>query len=133
MSEGGDTLTPMDVLFPHQGNPPAPMLKDIRGSAKRAINFAWYQVGELGMDGTSGRIYIEVTGTASAGRDEFRSSPLSCDVIGSTTDDVFGEYEEPDFRGEVEYLLDLYGLPADPTSWTTIEPGAIERISIRRE
>ncbi|MGK3949927.1 hypothetical protein [Microbacterium sp. K2] len=122
----------MDPMFPSQGNPPAEMLQDLRGSEKRAINYFWILVGELGLDGTSGRYYAEVVGTHSNAEDEPSTSPLSYDVVGASSDDIFEEGDVPPFREATEFLTTRHGLTLDPASWIVVGDPPRERVAVWR-
>lgn len=112
----------MDPMFPSQGNPPAPMLRDIRGSAKRAINFFWIVPGELAMDGEGGRIFAEVFGTETYDPVAYRDHVVSYDVISASTPNFFeDEHEERRWDETVTFLADRHGLVIDPRSWHVIE------------
>lgn len=110
----------MDPMFPSQGNPPAAMFQDLRGSGKRTINYFWVLVGDLAMDGTSGRYFFEVVGTAGDAPDEPKTSPLSYDVLSAESDDIFSEGEPAPFTEAAEAYIQRYGLLVDPASWVAV-------------
>jgi hypothetical protein len=109
----------------------APMLSEIRGSAKRSINFLWNFVGEAAIDGTSIEHSFRVYGTAGATIDEAVNSPISYDWIKAESPNMFDEADEPDYRGAVEGVAQMYGLRVDRRSWTVARPG-VERVAVLR-
>lgn len=110
----------MDPLFPSQGNPPAPMLKDVRGPAKRVIRYFWIKPGDLGMAGESARIYAEVIGTEADDEAAPLGAPISYDVVGAETSSIFDDTGAIPWTNVAKSLVETYGLAINMASWARV-------------
>lgn len=101
------------------------MLRDVRGAAKRIINFFWLVPGEVAMEGTAARVYAELMSTEGYDPLAFRSSLVSYDVMSAETPDIFeggsqildGSAEDWRWRGAITSAVAAFGLTIDSRSW----------------
>ena len=119
----------MDPMFPSQGNAPAPMLQDVRGSAKRAINYFRVMIGELAQNGASGRRQMQLIGAADA---QSLRAPLSYDAFEVEIDEVFTESGTLRVQRMITEVVARFGLHLDTSSWSSLEGGEEMVVAVRR-
>lgn len=118
----------MDPILPSQGNAPAPMLQDVRGSGKRAINYFHVIVSDASI-GTSGRREVQLIGADDA--DSLRV-PLSYDAFEVEIDDISTERGSSQVRKMITGAVARFGLSLDPSSWSSREGDEGQVVAVRR-
>lgn len=116
-------------MLPNQGNPTAQMLQDVRGSAKRAINYFHVIVDEVALNGTSGRLHVQLIGTSE--RNSIRD-PLSYDVIAAESDDIFTDDGRMPLRRMITEAVAHFGLVLDGSSWSGGKEDEEQVVAVRR-
>lgn len=119
----------MDPMFPSQGDAPAPMLQDVRGSAKRAINYFRVIVGEPAQHGASARHPMQLIGAIDA---QSLRAPLSYDAFEVEIDDIFTENGTLRVQRMIAEVVARFGLHLDASSWFSLEGGEEMVVAVRR-
>jgi hypothetical protein len=118
----------MDPILPSQGNAPAPMLQDVRGSAKRAIDYFHLIIGDA-PNGSSGRRDVQLIGTDDA--DSLRA-PLSYDAFEMEIDDISTESGIVRVRQTLTEVVARFGLYLDTSSWSSPDSAEEQVVAVRR-
>ncbi|KJQ54721.1 hypothetical protein [Microbacterium sp. SA39] len=118
----------MNPMFPSGSDALAPPLQDVRGSAKRAINYFHVLVDEPTGSGAPGRHHVQLIGAADA--DSLRE-PLSYDAFEIESDTV-AEGGTLRVRSMIAELVARFGLYLDPSSWSNEEGDEEQVAAVRR-
>jgi hypothetical protein len=118
----------MDPMLPNPGNSPAPMLQDVRGSAKRAINYFHVIIGEPAPNGAAGRHHVQLIGAADA---ESLREPLSYDAF-EIDGDILAEGGTMPVRRMITEAVARFGVYLDASSWSSLAGAAEQVVAVRR-